>query len=442
MELPCYEVVRSTDLRRRLELTNPDVPATPGISPVSFTSATIPHRTSRTKVVAMNILCFSPSLPCHSMGGMQRVAWDLATGLAGKGHHVKIMTTATADGRHAAVPPELSDRLVVEHLPRTRPARHSRSWWRESRAAYLRSQRQGSRYDVVLSVSAGASAVLPLLGTVPAVLQAHGTSIAEIRSKIRTRSLVALLKASRNLYWIPWDLGMYRRCQKTVAVGPMAYAALRHPLIRWVLPRDKLVMIPNGIDMERYRPCAEAKAPLARQLALPQAGKVLVWASRLHRQKGTHLALSAFAKVASSDLSFVIIGDGPERGNLTHQAQELGIADRVRFIGQIDNAEMPRWLSLGDAFVFTSIREEGFPLNILEALAMNLPVVASKNLVEALEDVEDVYAVDPSDAAAVGRAMQQAVAVTGRGRDVVGRHYSRQIMIQGYEDLFQSLRAG
>jgi glycosyltransferase involved in cell wall biosynthesis len=377
------------------------------------------------------------------MGGMQRVAWDLATGLAGKGHHVKIMTTATADGRHAAIAPELSDRLVVEHLPRTRPARHSRSWWWESRAAYRRSQREGSRYDVVLSVSAGAWAVLPLLGTVPAVLQAHGTSIAEIRSKIRTHSLIALFKASRNLYWLPWDLGMYRRCQKTVAVGPMAYAALRHPLIRWVLPRDKLVMIANGIDVERYRPCAEAKAPLTRQLALPQAGKVLVWASRLHRQKGAHLALSAFAKVASSDLSFVIIGDGPERGNLAHQAQQLGITDRVRFIGQVDNAEMPRWLSLGDAFVFTSIREEvGLTLTILEAMSMSLPLVASKHLVESLEDVEGVYAVDPSDAAAVGRAMQQAVAAPSRGREVVERHYSRQIMIQGYEDLFQSLLAG
>jgi glycosyltransferase involved in cell wall biosynthesis len=388
----------------------------------------------------MNILCFSPSLPCHSIGGMQRVAWDLATGLAARGHQVRIITTATADGQRAAVPPELSDRLLVQHLPGTRPARHSRSWWRESRAAYLRSQREGFRYDVVLSVSAGARAVLPLLNTVPAVLQAHGTSIAEIRSKMRTGDLVALLKASRNLYWIPWDLVMYRRCQKTVAVGPMAYAALRHPLIRWVLPPDKLVMIPNGIDTERYRPCAGARAALARQLAIPEGGKVLVWASRLHRQKGAHLALSAFAQVPSRDFTFVIIGDGPERGNLERQAQELKIAGRVRFIGQVDNGEMPRWLSVGDAFVFTSIREEvGITLSIFEAMSMNLPIVASKHLVESLEDVDSIYAVDPKNLATVSTAMQHAVTATGRGRDIAQQNYSRQVMVQGYENLFQRL---
>ena len=108
---------------------------------------------------------------------MQRVAWDLATGLAERGHQVKVVTTATADGRHTAIPAELSDRLAVEHLHHTRPARYSRSWWREGRAAYLRGREEGLRPDVVLSVSAGAWSVLPLLGTVPAVLQAHGTSI-------------------------------------------------------------------------------------------------------------------------------------------------------------------------------------------------------------------------------------------------------------------------
>jgi glycosyltransferase involved in cell wall biosynthesis len=388
----------------------------------------------------MKILCFSHSLPCHRVGGMQRVAWALATGLAERGHRVIVITTATADGRHIVVPSKLSDRLTVEHLPRTKPARYSRSWWRESRAAYLRVQSGGPRPDVVLSVSAGAWSVLPVLGTVPAVFQAHGTSITEIRSKIRTGRLVALPGALQNLFWVPWDLGMYRRCQRVVAVGSMAYAALRHPLIRCVLPSDKLVMIPNGVDTERFRPRAGARAELARQLAIPPAAKVLVWASRLHRQKGAHLALSAFAELAAHDLRFVIIGDGPERSNLERQAQALAIAERVRFVGQIDNDEMPRWLSLGDAFVFTSIREEvGFTLSILEAMSMNLPLIASKNLVDLLKEVEGIYPVDPFDTAAVSMAMQRAVSATTRGRAFVARHYSRHVMVQRYEDLFLNL---
>jgi glycosyltransferase involved in cell wall biosynthesis len=393
------------------------------------------------EAIEMNILCFSRSLPCHSIGGMQRVAWDLATGLADRGNHVRIITTAAADGRRTVVLPELSDRFAVEHLRRTQPARYSRGWWRESRAAYLRTLGGGFRPDVVLSVSAAAWSVLPLLGTVPAVLQAHGTSISEIRSKLHTGRLLAALQSIRNIVWIPWDLEMYRRCWKVVAVGPMAYTALQHPLIRRVLPRNKLVMIPNGVDSERFCPRSDARAELARRLAIPDTVKVLVWASRLHRQKGAHFALSAFAELASPDLRFVIIGDGPERGNLERQARALDIQDRVRFVGQVEHNQMPRWLSVGDVFVFTSIREEGFPLNILEAMSMNLPVVASRDLVASLEEFEGVYAVEPSDTAAVSSAMQHAIAATSRNRDVVKRCYSRQIMIARYEELFKSLLA-
>jgi glycosyltransferase involved in cell wall biosynthesis len=388
----------------------------------------------------MDLLFFSRTLPCHSIGGMPRVAWDLATGLAGRGHAVRIITTATADGRQTAVPPKLADRLAVEHLERTPPGRYSVSWWRESRAAYRRLQRAGRQPDVVLSISAGAWPVLPLLGPVPAVLQAHGTSIAEIRSKLRSARPKALLAVARDLSWIPRNLAMHRRCQRTVAVGPMAYEALRHPLIRSALPQEKLVMIPNGIDTERFRPDAAARAAMRRQLELAPNAKVLLWASRLHHQKGTHLALSAFGRLADDDLHLVIVGDGPERASLERQAQGLMGADRVRFVGQIDNADMPRWLGTADAFVFTSIREEGLPLNILEALAMNLPVVASKTLVEPFAELADIHAVDPADAAAVAAAMRQAVLRPADSRAALERTYSRRAMILSYEALFEELR--
>jgi glycosyltransferase involved in cell wall biosynthesis len=389
----------------------------------------------------MRILCFSPKLPCHGVGGMQLVAWNLATGLAARGHDVDVITTATVHDRRCAVPEQLADRLAVQYLPNTRPGRYSRGWWRDSAAACLRARRERPGPDVVLSVSTGAMSALPLLGPVPVVLQAHGTSIAEVRSKLRAGGVYGPLSAIRNLYWIPWDLGMLRRCQKVVAVGPMAYDALRHPLIRSVLADDKMVMIQNGIDTDQFRPRPDARPALSDRLAIPRTDKVLLWASRLHIQKGAHLALNAFAKLEAPGISFVIIGDGPERGKLERQARQLGIADRVRFVGQIDNDDMPRWLNLGDAFVFTSIRDEGLPLNILEALATDLPIVLSASLAGFLQGMPGVYAVDPSDPTAVGRAMRHAVSAPRQGRTVIERLYSRQVMIQRYEDLFLQLVA-
>ncbi len=388
----------------------------------------------------MRILCFSHKLPCHGIGGMQRVAWDVMTGLAERGHEVEIVTTAAANGRRCEVPEQLADRLKVHYLPRTAPAQYAEGWWKESRAAYLRARDQPSRPDIVLGVSAGAWSVLPLLKGIPAVLQAHGTSIAELRSKLRAGGVRGVLSAVRNLYWMPRDLIMYARCQKVVAVGPMAYEALRHPLIRSVLADDKVVMIQNGVDTDKFRPRLDAKPALTERLAIPRTHKVLLWASRLHVQKGTHLALNAFAKLEAPGLSFVIIGEGPERANLERQARTLKIADRVRFVGAIDHEDMPRWLSLGDAFVFTSIREEaGLPLNILEAMAVNLPIVLSASLASFLGDAPSVHAVDPSDATAVARAMQRAVSAPDRGREAIERHYSRHVMVQRYEEIFQKL---
>jgi hypothetical protein len=72
-------------------------------------------------------------------------------------------------------------------------------------------------------------------------------------------------------------------------------------------------------------------------------------------------------------------------------------------------------------------------------MSMNLPLVASKHLVGSLAKEEGVYAVDPMNSAAVSTAMQQAVTANGCGRDIVQQNYSRQVMAQGYENLFQSL---
>ena len=370
---------------------------------------------------------------------MQRVAWDVMTGLAERGHEVEIVTTAAANGRRCEVPEQLADRLKVHYPPRTAPAQYAEGWWKESRAAYLRARDQPSRPDIVLGVSAGAWSVLPLLkGSVPSC------KLTALDCR------VAFQAAGRRCAWcsecgsqpVLDAEGPHHVCAmpKVVAVGPMAYAALRHPLIRSVLADDKVVMIQNGVDTDKFRPRLDAKPALTERLAIPRTHKVLLWASRLHVQKGTHLALNAFAKLEAPGLGFVIIGEGPERANLERQARTLKIADRVRFVGAIDYEDMPRWLSLGDAFVFTSIREEaGLPLNILEAMAVNLPIVLSASLASFLGDAPSVHAVDPSDATAVARAMQRAVSAPDRGREAIERHYSRHVMVQRYEEIFQKL---
>jgi len=387
----------------------------------------------------MNILFFSRSLPCHTIGGMELVAWDIAEGLARRGHRIKIITTAQREGRNYSF--RVPEHLEIEHLVNTRPGQYSRQWWKGSRSAYLR-EKDNFRPDAVFSVSAGARSVFPVLDGIPALMQVHGTSIGEFRSKIRSRRFIPIVSAVRNLLWIPKDIMMYRQVQKVVVIGQAVSDAIDHPLFRWALPKNKVTLISNGIDTEMFRPDNTAKEKLREKLAIPKTAKVLVWASRLHRQKGAHLALKAFADLRRKDIWFLIIGDGNERRRLEQQSCDLGISNSVLFIGEVNHDDLAEWLNIGDAFIFTSIRNEGFSLNILEALSTNIPLIISENIAGPIEGAKGVYTVNPDDTKALCKAMECAVSSCGGGRPFIEQHYSRNIMLDHYEELLEDLAEG
>jgi len=389
----------------------------------------------------MNILFFSRALPCHGTGGMEHMAWDVAAGMAERGHTVRIVTTANPEGSlpDTAAPPN----IAVEHLDRTRPGHYSSEWWQESRAAFLRAN-EDFKPDIVFSVSAGAKAVFPLINGIPSVMQAHGTLWQEVRSKVRSGNMLSRFSAVHNLIKIPQDLFMYRRVRKVIAVGSSVYNSLLHPLCRLTLPEEKVVMIPNGIDTALFSADPAAGSALRRSLGIPERAKVLVTASRLHRQKGIHLALAALARL-NTDAWFVVAGEGPETDNLRQRAKELGIDDRVRFTGRIPHEKLPQYLSAGNAFVYTSTWNEGLPLGVLEAMSVNLPCIITRRLAAALDipiDTPGMYGVDPEDADMTAAMMQKAVDAAVCGiRALIERKYSRVQMLDRYEQTLIGITA-
>lgn len=113
---------------------------------------------------------------------------------------------------------------------------------------------------------------------------------------------------------------------------------------------------------------------------------------RLCHQKGYDLMLDIFAKACEvrQDIRLYIIGDGPDRGALAEQCAKLEISDRVTFLGNRENPYC--CMKLMDAFISTS-RYEGQPLNIMEAMAVGLPLYCSKNLesyTEGLHGYDDM----------------------------------------------------
>lgn len=404
----------------------------------------------------MNIFLFSRALPFHGAGGMELVAWDLAAGLASRGHNLKVFTTVIPDGVECTVPASLSKSMEIVPLDKTRPGHYSREWWTGSRRAFVGALKN-DRPDVILSISAGACSVLPLALSIPSVIQAHGTSIMEFISKVRRGTLISVLSSLRNLSHIPNDILMFRRVSKVVAVGPEVYRGLRNPLMRIALPPKKIEMIPNGIDTLLFRPDASARANMREKFGIPARAKVLCWVSRLHAQKGCHLALKAFSMLRKKNCYFLVVGDGPEVSRLKGQSEQLGVSDRVVFAGRVQRANLPLLLSAGDAFVFTTLRDEGLPLNVLEAMAFDLPCVISLRLcnnIEGIQDVNGIYPVDPMNPKKTADGLESALAnETGRvslkggmtkdaSRAFVKREYSLDGMVRAYETLLEGLVVG
>lgn len=139
-------------------------------------------------------------------------------------------------------------------------------------------------------------------------------------------------------------------------------------------PANKIVVIPNGINDEFVAHGARERE--RSTLGLTPQDRVVGTLGRLAWKKGQEYFLQAAAAVLKEDpqVTFVLVGDGPLRTQLEEQARTLGIADRVRFLGQRMDSQAV--ISLFDIFVLPSVIE-GMPNALLEAMALEKPVIVT-----------------------------------------------------------------
>lgn len=166
------------------------------------------------------------------------------------------------------------------------------------------------------------------------------------------------------------------RGARLVAATTPDYAA--HSRLR-ALPPGRVVELPNGVDVERFRPDVDASAQRVRHgLHLSRAVVLFVGGlDRPHYFKGVPVLLRALAALPDADL--VVAGEGDLRPAYERQAASLGVRRRVHFAGRVADEELPRYYALADVAALPSTtRGEAFGLVLLEAMASGKPVVASR----------------------------------------------------------------
>ena len=196
-----------------------------------------------------------------------------------------------------------------------------------------------------------------------------------------------------------------RQSSKVFAVSE----ALKTDIVRLGVDATHVVVIPNGIEADRFP--LRARAAARELTGLPPAGRYVVCVSRLSHEKGVDVLIDAAAKMATRDARIVIVGDGPDEDALKARAQRLGVADRIVFAGARPHDDVPAWISSADVAVLSS-RKEGYPNALVEYLACGRPAVAARvgGVPEILTSPTLGIMVPPDDPKALAQGLDDALA--------------------------------
>ena len=285
------------------------------------------------------------------------------------------------------------------------------------------------RFDVVHSHFAvpGGPASLPVarLAHMPHVLSLHGGDIYD-PSKWLSPHRKWLLRATVTT--------VLRRSTLVVAQSTNT----RDNVYRFYRYRGPIDLVPLGIRQPVVEPASRAA------LGLPEDVFLAVTVGRLVRRKAIDVLLTALTRPGAQGVYLAVVGSGPEADSLQRLAGELGVTQRVHFLGQVEERRKWQILRACDAYV-SSTMHEGFGLVYIEAMASGLPVVTPNygGQVDFLRDGETGFLVAPGDADALAgaigrlRADPARAAEMGRANLRLAPQYRIERCAETYERLFQ-----
>ncbi len=213
------------------------------------------------------------------------------------------------------------------------------------------------------------------------------------------------------------------------------------------IPAAKIRVIHNGIDPAPYGVAGtreSVRAELGIDREAPVAGILAVL--RPEKDHGTFLLAARLVLDELPAARFLVVGDGPERGNLEREIAALGMQDAVVLTGHRD--DVPRVLSAFDVAVLCSTDVETFPLAFLEAMASGLPLIGTRvgGLAEMIDEERNGLLVRPRDVEGLAAALRRilgdratAQAWGSASRLRVEREFSSERMVAAYESLFTEL---
>ena len=263
-----------------------------------------------------------------------------------------------------------------------------------------------------------------------------------------------VLSALHSTGW-PDGVGRLNRALTGITDGFIAVARqhAEYQIQQEKFPREKVFLIPNGIDTEHFVFNETSRHQWRTRTGIMDEAPVVGIVAALRPEKNHDLFLDAAKRVAVKvpSAQFVIVGDGPERERLRRLAMAKEIAHQIHFLGSTH--DVPGVLSMIDLFSLTS-HNEASPVSIMEALSCQRPVVATNvgSINESVLEGKTGFLVDAGDACQLADRWTQVLGdrelrekLGAQGRQHIVKNSSLDSMTEGYtaliEELFYKKRA-
>lgn len=268
-----------------------------------------------------------------------------------------------------------------------------------------------------------------LFGRTPVLFTEHGRHFPDLPS--RKRSIVNRI--------------LLRKQDRMVGCGGAVQQAL---IDNEGLPKHRVELVYNGVDLDELATAPTgARTAIRREFGLSDDEFVVIQVARLHQLKDHQTALRAIdhARRTCPHIRLLVAGDGEERSSIEQSIDRLNLQDHVLLAGT--RSDVPSLLAAADAFLLTSI-SEGIPLTVIEAMAAQLPVVATSvgGLPEMIEEGVSGFLRSAGDDIGLAECLT-ALASSPEQRNEVGlagsitarKQFSLDVMLNQYHSIYNDM---
>ncbi|MBI5570611.1 MAG: glycosyltransferase family 4 protein, partial [Desulfomonile tiedjei] len=248
-------------------------------------------------------------------------------------------------------------------------------------------------------------------------------------------------------YYLRWELPVARKCDALIAVSD----EVARSIPAWCgVSADKVYTVYNGVDVEAFAPDSSMRETLRKQYSISPDDRLIIFLSHVTKQKGLHLLLASLLDVLAQHgrTKLLVAGEGDYLSEARGLVDTMGLRSHVIFAGHVPHERTADYLNASDLYVLPTLRQEGLPFSLVEAMACQKPVIASRigGIPSVVRHEINGLLVTPGDPDSLCQAIvrvladkELAASLSRKARETVVAGYSLASMVQGTVKVFETV---